>query len=260
MAHQPAPHGTPLPPQWSPDFVPEEFLDEYDYWCVSACLDDENVLAAKFAYSFMDDATLRKAVQGIYRSTQTWAQMRAQCLQLLRECSNNSDGDYESALVSFEGPDNYQKYGEKITMFARRWAQAYDLFAKARATHGLAAWNTAEQLLEFKKRLVAEMHNLVLKKKHQIPEPFREGRPRILTQSAGAFPRGEPHTPTQTPHPITGAFPRGGPHTPTQTPHPITGALPRGEPHTPTQTRYPDAQRRAWDPDAQGRALDPDAQ
>ena len=168
MAHQPAPHGTPNPPQWSPEFVPEEFLDEYDYWCVSACIDDENVLAAKFAYSFMDDATLRKAVQGIYRSTHTWAQMRAQCLVLLRENSHNSDGDYESALNSFEGKDNYQKYGEKITMFARRWAQAYDLFAKARATHGLAAWNAAEQLLEFKKRLVAEMHNLVLKKKHQI--------------------------------------------------------------------------------------------
>ena len=168
MANYHIPHGTPNPPQWNPNTTPEEFLEDYDYWCVASRLQDEDVLAAKFAYSFMGDTTLRRAVQSIYKSTQTWAEMRRQCLQLLRECSNNSDGDYESSLASFESQDNYQKYNETITMFSRRWAQAYDLFARARATHGLAAWNNTEQLLEFRKRLVSEMHNLVLKKKGQI--------------------------------------------------------------------------------------------
>ena len=162
------PVGTPDPPQWDPSFNPVTFLADYDYWCTASGLNDENVLAAKFAYSFMGQTTLRRAIQTIYDNTQTWTQMKRQCIELLREVCNQPDNDYESALTVFESPSSYQKYDEPIALYARRWNDIYTAFARARAAEGLAPFNTREQLLHFRARLTQEMQTLCLKKKATI--------------------------------------------------------------------------------------------
>ena len=78
------PHGTPDPPQWDSSKNPTQFLADYDFWCTASGLYDVNVSAAKFAFCFMNQPTLREAVQDLYLSTNTWAQMKQQCIDLLR--------------------------------------------------------------------------------------------------------------------------------------------------------------------------------
>ncbi len=168
MAAQNHPVGTPDPPQWDPSFNPVTFLADYDYWCTASGLYDENVLAAKFAYSFIHQTTLRRAIQAIYDNTQTWADMKRQCIELLREVCNQPDNDYESALTVFESPSSYQKYDEPIALYVRRWNDIYTAFARARAADGLAPFNDREQLLHFRSRLTQEMQTLCLKKKASI--------------------------------------------------------------------------------------------
>lgn len=168
MAAQIHPVGTPDPPQWDPSFNPVTFLADYDYWCTASGLYDENVLAAKFAYSFIHQTTLRRAIQTIYNNTYTWADMKRQCIELLREVCEQPGDDYESALSVFNDSSSYQKYDEPIALYARRWNDIYTVFARARATNGLAPFNDTEQLLHFRNRLTQEMQTLCLKRKAQI--------------------------------------------------------------------------------------------
>ena len=162
------PHGTPDPPQWDSSKNPTQFLADYDFWCTASGLYDVNVSAAKFAFCFMNQPTLREAVQDLYHNTATWTQMKQLCIDLLRECCDHSDGDYDSALADFKSPNTYQKYNEAITLYSRRWQKHYNIFAKARQTHGLAAWNEREKLINFRDRLVSEMQTLLFKKKGSV--------------------------------------------------------------------------------------------
>ena len=163
------PLGTPNPPQWRAELNPTKFVKDYEYWCVASNLQDENVLAAKFAFSFAAFPQLMETVQGFYMNEcQTWHDMKQKCIELLRECSSVTYGDYDSAHAIFMDVDTFQKYNEPIVIFEKRWQQYYNDYALARQANQLAPMNAVEQLIEFKSRLIPEMQNVVMKKKEFI--------------------------------------------------------------------------------------------
>ena len=141
-------------------------MQDYEFWCTASNLHDENVIAAKFAFCFTGD--LREAVIRSYNNQQTWAAMKQECLQLLEECSTVTAGDYSSARTLFDGTDTYQKYEESISMFKMRWDQIVGEYTQARQTHGLAPYGPRDELIEFQRRILPNMHSHLLKHRNSV--------------------------------------------------------------------------------------------
>ena len=160
------PASTPAPPRWSANLKPAKFITDYEFWCTASNLYDEDVISAKFAFCFTDD--LREAVMTSYKSQPTWAAMKQECLQLLKECSTVTTGDYSSARALFDGTDTYQKYQESVSMFRMRWNQILADFTAARQTHGLTPWSPKDELIEFYRRILPSMHSHCLKHRNSI--------------------------------------------------------------------------------------------
>ena len=149
---------------FNPQMSIEAFIRQYEFWCSSLGLQEEDKIASGFVFCF--ENILKPTIMAAYESTLTWAAMKQTCIREIRVIYDVVD--FDDAEAKFAAHSTYHNYNESLGIFKQRFTQHLAEYEAARLAEGLSRWTERERVTALCRRLQPVLRDECFKKMHTI--------------------------------------------------------------------------------------------